>query len=485
MNKILAAIVLSAVIVGFTNASTMALPSLSFDDYVKLSASKQMSADVKSKVKTILTTPVVDNSISSGAPSKQVIKAVNWNLEGGAQAHQVSALFLNGEKMMSLASSKVMQDRDKTIALQTQIKELQNPDIIVLTDVDQGRPESNYKNVPDEIANALGYNYVFGVEFIGTDPYILGVLPSESTQQTASIDKKRYKGLSGHAILSKYPISNARIIRLPAAYDWYNDEKEYIQDMKAMKEKKLPVTPEPTDIKIGGRIALSADITLPENVKVTVIAVETEERTQPKNRAVQVEYLLSQIKDISNPVVIAANLNTNNQDTSPNDLKRFVRKNLDGQNIAKSIAAKFVQNGNIISMATGAVNSSRVKNDPSSPSVPILANNKEKATFDLLRQFQFSDKEMFEIKREKVKGDESDYTSFLSSTNERDLNGFVSTYAQKGLIGHSEYKLDWFIVKPAEVLYPQNPKTLDMFAKSFENPISQHNPMVLELKISK
>src|SRR5699024_5210187 len=140
-------------------------------------------------------------------------------------------------------------------------------------------------------------------------------------------------GLSGHAILSKYPLSNVRIIRLPDTYNWYDDEKEYAKDMASMKEKNLPVKPEPTDVKIGGRIALLADTTLPGDVKTTLIAIETEDRTKPKNRAIQVQYFLSRIKDISNPVVIGANLNTNNQDTSPNDPKRFFRKNFDGQNM--------------------------------------------------------------------------------------------------------------------------------------------------------
>lgn len=483
MNKKILSAILTAGMFFLAASSAFALPTLSFDEYVSLSKSKNTTAEIQNKIDTILNTPVVDNSFGSEDVLPHTMKVINWNLEGGAQLHQISALFLNGDKVISLADEKILKDREKKIALQTQIKSLQRPDIIFLTDVDWGRPESGYKNVAYELAHALGYNYAFGVDFIGTDPYTLGVQPDYEGKYNKEINKSQYRGLSGHAILSKYPLSNVRIIRLPDAYNWYDDEKEYAKDMASMKEKNLPVKPEPTDVKIGGRIALLADVTLPGDVKTTLIAIETEDRTKPKNRAVQVQYFLSRIKDISNPVVIGANLNTNNQDTSPNDPKRFFRKNFDGQNMIKNISAKFVQNGSIISSATGIFNSSRVKNDPTSPSVPIFANNKEKATFDLFQDFRFDDKEIFEFKRERTIGDNASYDNYLGTTNERGLKGFVPTYSKKALIGYDEYKLDWFFVKPDEVLYPYNPKTLDMFSTAFAKQISSHNPMTIELHI--
>jgi len=43
-------------------------------------------------------------------------------------------------------------------------------------------------------------------------------------QQDLQVDRQRYHGLHGTAILSRYPLENAHILRLPVCYDWYASE---------------------------------------------------------------------------------------------------------------------------------------------------------------------------------------------------------------------------------------------------------------------
>ena len=106
MNKKILSAILTAGMFFLAASSAFALPTLSFDEYVSLSKSKNTTADIQNKIDTILNTPVVDNSFGSEDVLPHTMKVVNWNLEGGAQIHQVSALFLNGDKVISLADEK-------------------------------------------------------------------------------------------------------------------------------------------------------------------------------------------------------------------------------------------------------------------------------------------------------------------------------------------------------------------------------------------
>ena len=70
-------------------------------------------------------------------------------------------------------------------------------DVILANELDDGCVRSAGKDTTAELANRLGMNYVFGLEFIelvnGEDP----------------------KGHHGNAIFSRWPIVRAKIVRLP------------------------------------------------------------------------------------------------------------------------------------------------------------------------------------------------------------------------------------------------------------------------------
>jgi hypothetical protein len=54
-------------------------------------------------------------------------------------------------------------------------------------------------------------------------------------KQELGPDRARYLGLHGNAILSRYPIDAARIIRLPVCHDWYKAEKAAISALEKGK----------------------------------------------------------------------------------------------------------------------------------------------------------------------------------------------------------------------------------------------------------
>ena len=85
----------------------------------------------------------------------------------------------------------------------------------------------------DELATTLGYNYALIPEFLEIDPQILGVSKevldneniSPELMQPHNVDKEKLKAITAIAILSKFPLENVRVIRLPDFYDWYGEEK--------------------------------------------------------------------------------------------------------------------------------------------------------------------------------------------------------------------------------------------------------------------
>ena len=80
----------------------------------------------------------------------------------------------------------------------------------------------------------------------------------------------------------------------------------------------------------------------------------------------------------------------------------------------------------------------------------------------------------------------------LSDSNERASKGFVSTLELKGKIT-VELKLDWIFVKPAQLTHPDDRKqpylmapqfgrTLKALNYSLKDRISDHNPLIVDLR---
>lgn len=106
------------------------------------------------------------------------------------------------------------------------------PDILLLSEVDRGCERTEFRNVAREYAEAFGYYYVFGVEYLEL---------FAARGPTGPYDPPLCE--HGNAIISRYPLGNVRLIRHAANRSWYTP----------------PDFPEPDEPRLGGRMALRAD----------------------------------------------------------------------------------------------------------------------------------------------------------------------------------------------------------------------------------
>ena len=204
-------------------------------------------------------------------------------------------------------------------------------------------------------------------------------------------------------ILSRYPISNAGIIRLPLSYDWFSKENTRISELETLKRTTAELIFREDmirEIRHGSRIALVADITVPGlDTPITVVAVHLENRAIPKERREQIKYLLSKIYDIKNPVVIAGDFNTMCADGTPTSIKRELSKKLkDPEFIAKNLILYSMPYSIALNSIVSATNFARRYTDPTVANIPIVAPNPERGLFSEIKNADFADHHTFDFR---------------------------------------------------------------------------------------
>ncbi len=153
-------------------------------------------------------------------------------------------------------------------------------DVILANELDDGCVRSGCRDTTRLLAERLGMNYVFGLEFIelvnGEDP----------------------KGFHGNAIFSRWPITRAKILRLPEQYNWYFDRQR----------------------RIGGRLAILAELDV-AGTPVGVATIHLENRTHGPGRQAQLEAVLAAAEEMfpGMPVILGGDLNTNTFDGRDKD----------------------------------------------------------------------------------------------------------------------------------------------------------------------
>lgn len=153
-------------------------------------------------------------------------------------------------------------------------------DLILANELDDGCARSGGVHTAKALAERLGMNGVFGLEFIelvnAADP----------------------KGYHGNAIFSRWPIVNARVVRLPEQYNWYFDRQR----------------------RIGGRLAVLAELDMAGR-HVGVGTVHLENRTHGRGREEQLRAVLEAAEAMfpGLPVLLGGDLNTNTFDGRDKD----------------------------------------------------------------------------------------------------------------------------------------------------------------------
>lgn len=161
---------------------------------------------------------------------------MSWNIERGSKLRRVIE-FLAGEKA----------------------------DIVLLQEADLNARRTHHINVAREIAQKLAMNYVFGREF------------QEPTQGT-----KTSPAYHGQATLSRWPLSNCRVIRFQRQSHFWRPHWF------------LPEIP-PFQERLGGRLALVGDANIAGKTIVTYNA-HLESRGDDQLRCSQLEEVLEDSK---------------------------------------------------------------------------------------------------------------------------------------------------------------------------------------------
>ena len=153
-------------------------------------------------------------------------------------------------------------------------------DVILANELDDGCVRSGGRDTARELAQRLGMNYVYGLEFIEL------------------VNQADPKGFHGNAVFSRWPIRRAAVVRLPEQYNWYFDRQR----------------------RIGGRCAVLAEIQVAGR-SVGIGSIHLENRTHGPGRRAQLETVLQAAEKMfpGLPVILGGDLNTNTFDGRDKD----------------------------------------------------------------------------------------------------------------------------------------------------------------------
>jgi endonuclease/exonuclease/phosphatase family metal-dependent hydrolase len=163
---------------------------------------------------------------------------------------------------------------------------IRDADVLLLNEVDWGMARSANRHVTRDLAEVLGLGYVFGIEFLELTKGEAAELeaPGENTLS-----------LHGNAILSRFPLHNVRMLRLPRCCSWADGSQ----------------------LRVGGRMALIAEIETAVG-PLTVVCTHLENRTSPEGRQDQMHAVLEAVP-AGVPAVVGGDLNTSTIDAGRDD----------------------------------------------------------------------------------------------------------------------------------------------------------------------
>ena len=446
---------------------------LSFDELVELEKNDTPAAPLAAKLERLLATPIISNEAGlDGAKPKRptspelgpFLRAMCWNIERGIRFDAIRTALAEPAKFDAvLAENKDPKAKalsaEELQVVKSQLERVQSADLLILNEADYGVTRTDYRDVARDLAKALKMNYVYGVEFLEIDPLNLGLEKVKlddkdaeaDIQKSFDVDKTRYLGMHGTAVLSRYPIRNASLRPLPVCYDWYANEKKEISKLESGRRAGANLAfmeRIAREVRRGGRTALIVQLDVPESPtgEVTVVAPHLENKCKPKCRAQQAFQILEWIRGDRNPVILGGDLNTTGSDNAPMSVSKVLTDRVKDYDKWAVSALKWSTGAPTILLTP--VNMMRNKNDPTGFDVPLVSRKKEAKLFSEHDEFHFDDGHTFDFRGEDLRSAEN-RGGTLSDSNQRSGKGFRYTFALAktygGLVG--EYKLDWFFVK--------------------------------------
>jgi endonuclease/exonuclease/phosphatase family metal-dependent hydrolase len=488
-----------------------------FNELTELAANDPLPALLREKLDRLLSTPFISNEATAlkaipNAPQipgiGPVLRVAEWNINRGENEHEVNLALSDSKGFLAAAQRNPSLKEASLSHLAEELHELAGADVLVLDEVDKGVNRTKYHDVARDLAIALNMNYVYATEFIELDRIYLGIKNMDAVERPKfrsgeifGLDPKRYLGLEGSAILSRYPIRGARIIRLPDTYDWYHEEIRALSELEKVRRwtaEQVFQEQIARQVRRGGRMAVVADLEVPQSPTgiVTVISPHLEDYTDPKGRRRQMEFLLREIRSISNPVILAGDFNTTGRSARPVTIRREVFRYLTNYHFWMRQVFLFVTPVPGLSYVLLAANYAKNFRDPTAFSVPILLSNRSRQFFLNLRAFRFDDGARFDFAG-KTKAGYRHRRGTLADSNQRSWKGFTPTFSfnrtYKGLVG--EYKIDWALIKtpPAKPTLsgirsasftPYLGRALCLLNRALGPRISDHCPITVSLPLT-
>jgi endonuclease/exonuclease/phosphatase family metal-dependent hydrolase len=211
--------------------------------------------DCASEIESLLNTPELFHCQGARPRLSAFVRAVQWNLEKGKQYEAVVRQFETDPVMRSA-------------------------DIVLLNEADCGMIRSGNRHVARRLAEALGMNVAFA-------PACLELTKGIGDEQWITGENR--ESMQGNAVLSRFPILTALVIRLPQCFEPYEfPEKRY-----------------------GGRNCLWVNLHMGAS-SLWVGSTHLEVRNTPGCRATQMKQLMAALPgDASEPRLLGGDLNTN------------------------------------------------------------------------------------------------------------------------------------------------------------------------------
>ena len=226
-------------------------------DALALNAEKKAPLDLNRLI------PEIDEiEVWNGAPGKS-LRVVAWNMERGRH-------WEGGARLIRETES------------------LRDPDILLMGEMDHGMARSGNAHTTRKLAEALGMNYAYGVEFLE--------LTGGELEERKLYPGANEWGYHGNAILSRYPLRNVRMLRFAGIEKWYAgvgaNDGERVQK------------------RLGGRMALFATVGVGRDVTVVVTHLESSAKDSAA-RKVQTALMLDALRDYAKntPVILGGDLN--------------------------------------------------------------------------------------------------------------------------------------------------------------------------------
>ncbi len=187
------------------------------------------------------------------------VHAVQWNIEHGNAIERIEHA-LHGNR------------------------DLRGADLVLLDEVDLGLARSANRDIAADLAAVYGYHGLHA-------PLFLETLPGRDDETGRARGQQNLEGLFGMAILSRWPLTGARLVELPSP-------RELQFEVERM---------------VGRHVGLVATVERP-GAPFVAVAVHLEVHRTRAHRAAQMSALLAALADERRPIVLGGDFNTHTFD---------------------------------------------------------------------------------------------------------------------------------------------------------------------------